>query len=183
MTNLTLVHSHLKITCINLLSSIVCMITFFNTTNTWESRESVFLQPVLNAYPTCHSWIITGHVSLENPEKQWIMFIKQMDKTQQLLKSLLQRPLAPTHLLSPLEVELPNLQSINMSYKPLILAATQLLKKEPSFDGVLVSTRCMWRSFLPFLGDALCWLTVMATIKDVNSIKQKVNQLISTQHS
>ena len=65
-----------------------------------------------------------------------------MDRTQQLLKSLLQKPLAPTHLLSPLEAELTNLVSIHMSYKPLVLAATQLLKKEPSFNGVLVSTRC-----------------------------------------
>ena len=159
------------------------MITFINTTTTWESRESVLFQPVLKVYPTCHSWIITAHVSLGNLEKQWRMFIMQMDKTQQLLKSLLQKPLAPTHLLSPLEEELTNLESIHISYKPLILAATQLLKKEPSCDGVSVSTRCTWRSLLPFLGNALSWLTGTAMTKDVTSIKQKVNQLISTQYS
>ena len=62
-----------------------------------------------------HSWIITAHVSLGNLEKQWRMFIKQMDRTLQLLKSLLQKPLAPTHLLSPLETELTNLDSIHIS--------------------------------------------------------------------
>ena len=70
-----------------------------------------------------------------------------------------------------------------MSYKPLILAATQPLKKEFSFDGVSVSTKHTWRSSLPFLGDALSWLTGMAMAKDTNSIMQKVNQLIGTQHS
>ena len=148
-----------------------------------RSKESVLFQPVLKVYPTCHSWIITAHVSLGNLEKKWRMFIRQMDKTQQLLKSLLQKPLAPTHLLSPLEAELTNLESIHMSYKPLILAANQLLKRKPSFNGVSVSTRCTWRSLLPFLGDALSWLTGTAMTKDVNSIKQEVNQLISTQHS
>ena len=62
-----------------------------------------------------------------------------MDRTQQLLNSLLQKPLAPPHLLSTPEAELTSLDSIHTSYKPLILAATQLLKKEPSFNGVIVS--------------------------------------------
>ena len=34
---------------------------------------------------------------------------------------------------------------------------------------------------MPFLGDALRWLTGTATTKDVNSIKTRVNQLIATQ--
>ena len=80
------------------------------------------------------------------------MFTRQMDRTQQLLNSLLQNPLDPTHLFSTLEAELNSLYSIHISYKPLILAATQLLKKEPSFDGVLVSNKHMRRSLLPFLG-------------------------------
>ena len=37
------------------------------------------------------------------------------------------------------------------------------------------------RSLLPFLGDALRWLTGTATTKDVNGIKQCVNQLNETQ--
>ena len=104
-----------------------------------------------------------------------------MVRTQQLLTSLLWKPLAPTQLLSALEAELNSLNSNDTSYQPFIQAATQLLKKEPSFDGVPVSSKCM-RSLLPFLGDALSWLTWTATTKDVNSIKTRINQLIATQH-
>ena len=125
----------------------------------------------------CHSLIITAHITWGNMEKQWTMFIRQMDRTQQLLKYLLQKPLAPTHLFSTLEAELTNLDGIYISYKPLILAATQLLKNEPSFSGVLVSNKHMRRSLLPFLGDALSWLTGTAMTKDVSSIKKK-SQLI-----
>ena len=102
-----------------------------------------------------HSWVIMAHVSLGNLQKQWRMFIKEMDRTQQLLDSFLQKSLAPTHLFSTQQAELTNLDGIYTSYKPLILAATQLLKKEPSFNRVLASNRCMRRSLLPFLGDAL----------------------------
>ena len=42
------------------------------------------------------------------------------------------------------------------------------------------NTHCK-RSLLPFLGDALRWLTGTATTKDVNSIKTHVNQLIENQ--
>ena len=127
------------------------MIAVINTT-TQENIESVLFQPVLKVYPTHHSWIIAAHVSLDNLEKQWKMFTRQMDRTQQLLNSFLQKPLAPTHLFSTLEAELNSLNSIHTSYQPLILATTQLLKKEPSFDGVLVSNKHMRRSLLPFLG-------------------------------
>ena len=87
--------------------------------------------------------------------------------------SLLQKPLAPTQLLSALEAELNSLNNIHTSYRPFILAANQLLKKEPSFDGDPVSNKHIRRSLLPFLGDALCWLTETATTKDVNSIKDE----------
>ena len=106
-----------------------------------------------------------------------------MDRTQQLLNSILQKPLAPTHLISTLQAELTNLGSTYTSYRPLILAVTQLLKKEPSFDGVSASNKCMRRSLLPFLGDALSWLTRTGMTKDVSSIKKIVNQLIATQHN
>ena len=36
---------------------------------------------------------------------------------------------------------------------------------------------------LPFLGDALSWLTGTATTKDIHSIKTRINQLITTQAS
>ena len=41
----------------------------------------------------------------------------------------------------------------------------------------------MRRSLLPFLGDALSWLTGTAMTKDVSSIKKRINQLIATQHN
>ena len=106
-----------------------------------------------------------------------------MDRGQQILNSFLQKPLAPTHLFSTLEAELSSLNSIHTSYNPLILAAIQCLKKEPSFNGVLVSNKHMRRSLLPFLGDALSWLTGTATTKDINSIKTRNNQFLATQHN
>ena len=157
------------------------MITLVGATVTWESQESVLVQPVLKANPMCHSWIITAHVSLVNLEKQWRMFIKRMERTQ-LLDSVQQKPLAPTHMISTLQAELTNLDSIHTSYRPLILAAAQLLKKVPSFDGVSTSNRHARRSVLPFLGDALSWLMGTATTKDVSSIKKRVNQCIARQH-
>ena len=175
--NFTHVHSHLLIICTHL-SSITCMIALINTT--WENGESVLFQLVLKAYPTHHSWMITAHVSLENMEKQCKLFTRQMVRTHQLLTILLQKPLALTQLLSALEAELNSLNSILHTYKPLIQATTQLLKKEPSFNRVPVSGKCMRRSLLPFLGDALSWLTGTPKTKDVNSIKTRINQLIAT---
>ena len=95
----------------------------------------------------------------------------------------LQKPSSPTHLFSTLEAEISSLNSIHTSYRPLILTVTQLLKKEPSFNGVLVSSKWMRRSLLPFLGDTLSWLTGTATTKDVNNTKTRINQLITTQHN
>ena len=116
-------------TCTHLLCRIFYMITFVTAKVTWERWESVLFQPVLKAYPTHNPWIITIHLSLGNLEKQWKIFIKQMERTQQLLNSIQQRPLAPTHLISTLQVELTSLGSIYMSYRPLILAATQLYEE------------------------------------------------------
>ena len=150
--------------------------------NTGEHRIST-VPASIKAYPTHHSWMITAHVSLEIMEKQWKLFTRQMVRTWQLLASLLWKPLAPTQLLSALEAELNSLNSIHTSYQPLILATTQLLKKEPSFNGVPVTNKHMRRSLLPFLGDALSWLTGTATSKYLNSIKTGINQLITTQHN
>ena len=86
-------------------------------------------------------------------------------------------------MISTLQAELTNLDSIYTSYRPLILAATHLLKKEPSFNRVSASNRCMRRSLLPFLGDALSWLMGTATTKDINSFKKRVNQLLATQNN
>ena len=106
-----------------------------------------------------------------------------MIRTCQLLPSLLWKPAALMQLLSGLEAEISNLNSIYTSYQPLIKASTQILQKEPSFDGNQVSSKCMKRSLLPFLGDALSWLTGIATTKDINTIKRRISHLISIQQS
>ena len=85
--------------------------------------------------------MIKAHVSLGNMEKWWKLFTRQMIRTHQLLPSLLQKPASPTQLLSGLEAELSNPNSIYTSYQPLIQAATQLLKKEPSFNGIPFSSK------------------------------------------
>ena len=44
-----------------------------------------------------HAPFLDHHNSLRNLEKQWRMLIKQMERTQQLLNCIQQKPLAPTH--------------------------------------------------------------------------------------
>ena len=39
-----------------------------------ELGESVIFQPVLQAYHTRHSWIITAHILLGNLEYRWEIF-------------------------------------------------------------------------------------------------------------
>ena len=66
------------------------------------------------------------------------------------------------------------------SCKPTIVSAINLLNTDPSFDGHIPGNTHHRRSLLAFLGDALRWLTGTATTKDINSIKEHVNQLIET---
>ena len=94
------------------------------------------------------------------------MFIQQKTRSQQLLNSLQQNPLVPNYLLTALQAEFTNLESIYTSYKPLILTVTQLLKREPSFNGMSPLSKCAKRNLLPFLGDALSWLTGTAMTRD-----------------
>ena len=107
--------------------------------------------------------------------------VQQKARLQQLLNSLHQKPLATNYLLSALQVELANLDSICTSYKPLILTATHLLKGEPSFNSMSTLNGHTKRSLLPSLGNALSWLTGTAMIKDIRDIKKRVKQLIETQ--
>ena len=140
--------------------------------------ELVIFQPVLQAYPTRHSWIITAHISLGNLKCHWKLFTKQLTRTQQFLQSLDQHPSAPTQLLSTLQLELSNIQDIYKSSESTITSAIQLLNSNQL-------QTCAWcrRSLLPFLGDALSWLTGTATTKDIHSIKTRINQLIAMQTS
>ena len=170
-TALLLIKTHLHYSTI---------LIFTPTTNSSriELGESVIFQPVLQAYPMLHSWIITSHVSLENLECHWKTFNRQFDRTQQLLPSLDLHPAAPTQLLSTLQLELSNIKEIYNSGKPTIISAIKLLQSNQPQTHI-----CHRRSLLPFLGDALSWLTGTATRKHIHSIKTRVNQLFTTQAS
>ena len=143
-----------------------------------EPRELVIFQPILQAYPTRHSWIITAHISLENLEHHWKLFTRQLTRMQQFLRSLDQHASAPPQLLTTLQLELSNIQDIYKSSETTITSAIQLLNS----NQLQTRTQCR-RSLLPFLGDALSWLTGTATTKDIHSIKTKINQLIAMQTS
>ena len=157
------------------------MITFTATSTTKEIGKSVLFQPVLKTYSKFHSWIITAHVSLGHLEHHWKYFNRQLDKTCQLLLSLNPQPAAPSHLLSPLHVELTTISDMYSFCKPTIISAINLLNTDPSFHGHTHSNTHCKRSLLPFLGDAIRWLTGTANTKDINSIKTHVNQLTETQ--
>ena len=124
-----------------------------------------------------------AHVSLGHLECHWKAFNRQLNRTCQLLHFLNQQPSAPTQLLSMLQIELTNIEDIYNSCKTTITSAINLLHTNPSFDRQSQSHICHRRSLLPFLGDALRWLTGMTTTKDVNSIKTRINQLIVTRSS
>ena len=137
-----------------------------------ENRS--FFQPVLQAYPTRHSWITAAHISLGNLECHWKLFTRQLARTQQFLRSLDQHPSTPMQLLSTLQLELSNIQDIYKSGESTITSAIQLLNSNQ------LQTHT---SLLPFLGDTLSWLTGTATTKDIHSIKTWINQLIATETS
>ena len=148
-----------------------------------ELGESVIFHPVLQAYPTCHSWIIMPHVSLGHLGHHWKAFNRQLVRTPQLLHFLDQQQSTLNQLLSTLQVELTNIEDIYNSCKTTIISAINLLHTNPSFSRQSQSHIHHRRSLLPFLGDALRWLMGTATTKDINSIKTQINQLIVTQPS
>ena len=146
------------------------------TTPQTEPGDSVIFQPVLQAYPTRHSWIVTAHISLGNLEQHWKLFKRQLARMQQFLRSLEQHPSASPQLLTTLQLELSNIQDIYKSNEISITSALNLLtSNQPQ-----ITTRCK-RSLLNFLGTALSWLTGTATTKDIRSIRTRINQLIATQ--
>ena len=73
------------------------------------------------------------------------------------------------------------MDSIYTSYKPLKLTGAQLLKREPSFNGMPPFSKCAERSLLPFIGDALSWLIGMAITRNERDIKKGVKQLVEAQ--
>ena len=158
--------------------SIILTLTPTTNSSKTDLGESVIFQPVLQAYPTRHSWIITAHISLGNLECHWKLFNRQLTKAQQFLRSLEQHPSAPTQLLSTLQLELANIQDIYYSGETTITSAIKLLQSNQPQTHIHHR-----RSLLPFLGDALSWLTGTATTNDIHSIKTRINQLITTQPS
>ena len=141
-----------------------------------EPGESVIFQPVLQVYPTRHSWIVTAHISLGNLECHWKIFKRQLTRMQQFLRSLEHHPLASPQLLTTLQLELSNIQDIYKSNEISITSAIDLLNS----NQPQITTRCR-KCLLPFLGTALSWLTGTATTKDIRSIRTRINQLIVTQ--
>ena len=81
-------------------------------------------------------------------------------------------------LLTTLQLELSNIQDMYKSSETTITSAINLLH-----SNQLQTRTCHRRSLLPFLGDALSWLTRTATTRDIHSIKTSINQLIATQTS
>ena len=72
-------------------------------------------------------------------------------------------------------MELSNIEDIYNSGKTTTISAIKLLQfNQPQTH---IHHR---RSLLPFLGDAFSWLTETATTKDINSIKTRIHQLITT---
>ena len=61
------------------------------------------------------------------------------------------------------------------------MPAINVLSMDPSFDGHSSHNNHLKGSLLPFLDDTLRWLMGTATTKDVNGIKNRVNQLIEAQ--
>ena len=142
-----------------------------------DLEELVIFQPVLQAYPTRHSWIITAHILLGNLECHWKLFNRQLTRTHQFLRSFDQHQSTPTQL-STLQLELSNIQDIYNSGESTITSAIQLMNSnQPQTHTHHI------RSLLTFLGDALSWLTGTATTKNIHSIKMQLNQLIATQTS
>ena len=139
--------------------------------------ELVLFQPVLQAYPTRHSWIITAHISLGYLECHWKLFNRQLTRTQQFLRSLDQHPSTSTQLLPTLQLELSNIQNIYNSGESTITSTIKLLQSNQPQTHIHHK-----RSLLPFLGDTLSWLTGTAMIKDIYSIKTQINQLIAHRH-
>ena len=179
--SLCIIHTlHLTVSSMIIIYITAYYFTFTPTMNSsqMEPGELVIFQPVLQAYPNRHSWIITAQISPGNLECHWKLFNRQLTRMQQFLRSLDQHPSAPTQILTTLQLELSNIQDIYQSSETTITSAINLLNS----NQLQTKTWCR-RSLLPFLGDALSWLTGTATTKDIHSIKTRINQLIAMQTS
>ena len=112
------------------------------------------------------------------------MFNRQKNIVCEMISKLRNHPDDAIEPLQPLWVELDNLHSLFIAYKPVFLSAMSILQTQPSFDGKPIPPlgRKKW-SLLAFLGSALKWLTGTATTKDIKHIKKRISSLIKTQEN
>ena len=103
-----------------------------------ERIELVLFQPVLAAYPTRHSWIISGHIILGTLHKPMHMFNRQINIVCEMIAKLRNHPDDTIEPLQPLLVKLDNLHNLFMTYKPVFSFARSILQTQPSFDGKLI---------------------------------------------
>ena len=138
-----------------------------------ERIESVLFQPILAAYPTRHSWIISTHINLGSLHKHVHMFNRQKNIVRETISKLQNHPDDEIEPLQPLQVELDNLHNLFMAYKPVFSSARSILQMQPLFDGKPIPpSGRKKRSLLLFLGSALKWLRGTATTKDIKHIKK-----------
>ena len=145
-----------------------------------ERIESVLFQPILAAYSTRHSWIIS-HINLGTLNKPMHMFNRQKNIVHEMISKLRNHPDDTIEPLQPLQIELGNLHNLFMAYKPVFSSARSIVQTQPSFDGKPIPpSRRKKQSLLPFLSSALKWLTGTATTKDIKYIKKQILSLIET---
>ena len=138
-----------------------------------EKIESVLFQPILAAYPTRHSWIISAHINLGTLNKPMHMFNRQKNIVRETISKLRNHLDDAIEPLQPLQVKLDNLHSLFMVYKPVFSSTTSILQMQQSFDGKPIPPLGRKkRSLLPFLSSALKRLTGTATTKDIKHIKK-----------
>ena len=135
--------------------------------------ELVLFQPVLQAYPTRHTWIITTDISLGNLECHCTLFNRQLTRTQQFLKSLDQHPSASTQLLSTLQLELSNIQDIYNSGECTITSAIKLLQSNQPQNYTCTSTSIAEEAYYLFLEMPSVGLTRTATAKTSTALKHR----------
>ena len=99
-----------------------------------ERIELVLFQPILAAYPTRHSWIISAHINLGTVHKPMHMFNRQKNIVREAISKLRNHPDDAIKPLQPFQVKLDNLHNLFMAYKPVFSFARSILQTQPSFD-------------------------------------------------
>ena len=94
--------------------------------------ESILFQPILAAYPTRHSWIISAHINLGTLNRPMHLFNRQKNIILQMIYRLKDHPDDTIEPLQPLQVELDNLLSLFIAYKPVLSSAMSILQTQPA---------------------------------------------------